>query len=1108
MTDPIGTYTFLPWLRRGIANRIGAGGSIGTTRAGIDVEVTIEGVGRDGGAPTESAQQHVELYGPGDIVGLDATAISRVEPQHWTTNFEPNYLPAIEFYDEDLPWRYTPAAPVGRRLSPWLALIALTEEEFREGGVVSGRPLAHIEMLVDLADVAPPASELWAWAHVHFNEALSPTDVVSTDTAAVVAAASASLAANPDLAYSRLLCPRKLAPSTAYHAFVIPAFESGRLAGLGLDPGPIMADPANGLEATSSSWGTYAAKPSPTHVPVYHRWYFHTGTRGDFEELVRILEPRIVDSRVGARDVDVADPAPNLDGISGPDGDGVLRFGGALRAPLETLPPAEEDEYHRFDQWAEPFPHEFQQQLAAFLNLPDSYADQGATANTSPDLSDEVNVDPDPVVVPPIYGRWHALTERLLTERDGTPRDDRLNWLHDLNLDPRWRTAAGFGTTVIQDNQEAYMDAAWDQIGAVLEANRRIRQAQLASRTSLKWHRELAGAASPADALTLHAPIHRRVVSDGITISHRVATSPVGAALVSTTTRRTLRPRGRLAAGFALGGVRPMAEIVERVNRGEIVTAPEKPVPEVATPDDVAAGIAPGGLLGGLARLLRRLGWLGALALVVLLALLVLVLVLSDFATVAVVVAAVVIVGLLLLVLALRGAFARLDAAESIGEEGQTPESVDQLPGHAGFGLVTPISLLGPHPVEPEAPTGADNPVSIRFKKALRDDYTLTEVSEAAGQRPVLTPLDLDAVATDLTTKTDPLKTVPASVFNGITLPPRVVEAIGERFVEAMAYPELDIPMYRPLVDMSVDGFVPNLHLVEPNSVTLLETNQRFIESYMVGINHEFARELLWREYPTDQRGSYFRQFWDVRTQLITEPDPEAAREALKDIPPIHLWSRTSDLGDHDHREAGRENEEELVLVIRGELLKKYPNTVVSAQRARWQPVSDTDPTPDKALERRLDEESEILMPLYEARVPPDIYFFGFDLTAVEARGDDTVDDKPGWFFRIEEVPGDARFGFDTGREGDLNVYNDLAWPDVVPGVADGMLVTVAEIPNHTLVEPTEPEVEEKHEQWESDRQVPLDADVSAAELAYIALQTPVLMAVHASELLPDQPEP
>ena len=43
-----------------------------------------------------------------------------------------------------------------------------------------------------------------------------------------------------------------------------------------------------------------------------------------------------------------------------------------------------------------------------------------------------------------------------------------------------------------------------------------------------------------------------------------------------------------------------------------------------------------------------------------------------------------------------------------------------------------------------------------------------------------------------------------------------------------------------------------------------LETNPRFIESYMVGLNHEMARELLWREYPTDQRGTCFRQFWDL----------------------------------------------------------------------------------------------------------------------------------------------------------------------------------------------------------------------------------------------------
>jgi uncharacterized protein YukE len=29
--------------------------------------------------------------------------------------------------------------------------------------------------------------------------------------------------------------------------------------------------------------------------------------------------------------------------------------------------------------------------------------------------------------------------------------------------------------------------------------------------------------------------------------------------------------------------------------------------------------------------------------------------------------------------------------------------------------------------------------------------------------------------------------------------------------------------------------------------------------------DHELGRELLWREYPSDSRSSYFRQFWDPR---------------------------------------------------------------------------------------------------------------------------------------------------------------------------------------------------------------------------------------------------
>ena len=89
------------------------------------------------------------------------------------------------------------------------------------------------------SSVLPPAAELWAWAHVHFNQGLSPnpsTELVSPDMSAVLPRVQAILNSNPDLAYSRLLCPRLLDVNTGYDAFVIPAFESGRLAGLGHDP--------------------------------------------------------------------------------------------------------------------------------------------------------------------------------------------------------------------------------------------------------------------------------------------------------------------------------------------------------------------------------------------------------------------------------------------------------------------------------------------------------------------------------------------------------------------------------------------------------------------------------------------------------------------------------------------------------------------------------------------------------------------------------------------------------------------------------------------------------------------------------------------------------
>ena len=66
----------------------------------------------------------------------------------------------------------------------------------------------------------------------------------------------------------------------------------------------------------------------------------------------------------------------------------------------------------------------------------------------------------------------------------------------------------------------------------------------------------------------------------------------------------------------------------------------------------------------------------------------------------------------------------------------------------------------------------------------------------------------------------------------------------------------------------------------------------------MLGLNHEFCREMHWRNYPTDNRATSFRQFWDVSSYLDRQGKDDATlKEELRDIPPIHTWPRASKLG-------------------------------------------------------------------------------------------------------------------------------------------------------------------------------------------------------------------
>lgn len=1076
------TYSFLPWLRRGAANTIpqADGDASVKVRASMPLDVTLTGTNLDGSTNQQVVHRDVSLYGPGDIVGIDSKAVVKTDPLNWITNFEPNYLPYIDFYDEDFPWRYTPAAAdvVKSRLRPWIALVVLKETEFTDGKDLTGKPLPYFELAagVKASDVFPKPAELWAWAHVHVNEDLSNKGDESIP--GVLQKLQQTISQNRDLAYARLMCPRRLEPDTSYYAFLIPTFETGRLAGLG-QPVP------DATVATASAWDNNQAQ-----FPYYYRWYFMAGDFGDFEYLVKLLKPQPVDPRVGTRDMDVVHLGSNLPPIDTPANLGnILKLGGALEVPFKTMSQADQDKVTMYDQWDQPFPHKFEVGMAAFINLADDYSTKAAS-DANPDH------DPDPVITAPLYGRWPALVNRVLTAADGSTLPNDQNWIHRLNLDPRFRVAAGLGTKVVQANDQTYMAAAWQQIGDVISANNRLRLAQMAQAASISVYNRHILALPQEKQFLLTAPVHTRIMGSPTTIAAQVRASVVPAASMSGVFRRITRQGTALAGRLSLAPD-TAARIVTRINSGELKPAPPKVPPKSALKisDAVSTVVPAAGGLSFIGILKKKYPWI-YLLFAVLIILVVLGFLVSPLLGLLAVVA-----GAALVLVLYNQAKASLPPGTvvsgpiSINEEQATPASVDDLPMVQNFVISSPGSTFTPQP------GAVDSAEAVNFKAALRDVYTFTSVNFPVVEK---TTLDLPALTSKAVQALDPTFTIPRRIKQIIYLPPWLANNMVEQFTPVMAYPVIDVPMYKPLSDLSAELFLPNINLIPQNSMTLLESNQRFIEAYMVGLNHEMARELLWNEYPTDQRGSYFRQFWDVSLQLPPNAT-QADKEKFRDIPELHKWGRTSNLGDHDYR-VQNGNAALLVLVIRGELLKRYPTAVIYAQKAVW-PKGTPNPNIDRELvdiapeEEDSPPETKIRLPLFEAKVDPDIYFLGFDLTALEARGGTGPTDDPGWFFVIKERPGEPRFGMQDIPAGSPNPalvnWNDLAWVDI--GVPPGGLVQLNQ--SLTLVNPGPnpggdvTDADDAQAQW--------NPSTDAAELAYILYRVPVLVAVHASRMLP-----
>ncbi|MFI5347144.1 MAG: hypothetical protein ACHQ51_12290, partial [Elusimicrobiota bacterium] len=247
-------------------------------------------------------------------------------------------------------------------------------------------------------------------------------------------------------------------------------------------------------------------------------------------------------------------------------------------------------------------------------------------------------------------------------------------------------------------------------------------------------------------------------------------------------------------------------------------------------------------------------------------------------------------------------------------------------------------------------------------------------------------------------------------------------------------------------------------------------------------------RELLWRGYPTDQRGTYFAQFWDTKSMVPLLAPGESA-EDLEDLWPIHTWSVGSKLGAHSKR-SDKGFADNLVLLLRSELFRKYPDTAIYAQKAAWADarrqshVLADDASP-----------ASFQVPILRGNLDPDVTYFGFTLTPDEVCGNAQ---DPGWFFVIQQNPTQPRFGFHSSDAYDPtlpNRWEDLRWGQLAGAPSQFQSLTFADL------EAVAPALKNLQLTGAEDGKIHWGS--GAADMAYIALQRPVRLAVHASQMLP-----
>lgn len=876
------SLTFLPWLKSGLSSISNL--ESGSKRRAVEVSLKLVD---ETSQELHSSSQFFTLKAPADVIGFNPSIVARTEPANGESDFEYTRLAYAELTEPSFPWLYSLHNEGGGKPIPWIFLMVLKRDEFEVG------PNNNVKLPTILLkkEKVPDLSQAWAWAHVQVAGNV-PEDQENVED---------YIKEHPELLCSRLIGPRLLDPSTLYSAFIVPTYEVGRLAGIGqLNMNSITPEEAIKL------WDQKMNDESreEAELPVYYRFDFQTNEWGDIERLFDMLKFCPVPEGVGTRQIDGSEPGflCDLNGNEKTYPNDTFYLEGAL------VPPGYNANRTRI------MPTGFTQDILPELNR---------ALEEAPIHEDE---DIDPLVSIPVYGRYFQRTEKIEPPNAYGIWDISDSWIHEQNLDRRYRVASSIGTSVVQQNQEEYLDECWDQLGAIKEANEFLRLAGVGKllNESLKGRR--IDPLSDARFVLTTQPFHHYYIHDNDedqrSFKARFKHSGLPCGIVSYTFKRILSQK----IGF------------EREN----LFGPWK----LASKNEGASRKA-----------LRVLLY-----------------------------------------------FLRLIVKLLIAIFSKNPKLQPFVPF-----LITILHCLKiPAPNEKPRLPDRDN----TFQKSFQDEFNTTldlpDIYPLKSEIIPVSPIDIKQsfrprfdIKTDLLERLNTTITVPwkgrLTSFNPI-----------------LKCFKINLPMYRPLSERSVDLMVPGLGKLENNIVVLMEENRKFIHTIMESSNDAIVKEFVWREVPVAQGCTVFKYFWD----------PQRSENAPPDILDIHEWG--GELGTNIPPE--RENtENSLVLAIKADLIRRYPNTIIFAIKKKdsksWNALFDKIDNDDESgvdgiehLEngqsRARDNSFLVYPPIYSANVGPDVVFLGFPFSLEDIERDKQNNYE--YFFIFMEHPSVASsFGFD-----------------------------------------------------------------------------------------------